>query len=163
MKDSDEPSLTHLDERGHARMVDVAQKASTMRRARASARVSASKATIDRLRDGSTPKGDVLAAARLAGIMAAKRTSELIPLCHGLALTRVEVELELGAAHIAVSAVAEALDRTGVEMEAMTAAAVASLTLYDMLKGVERGITIEHVRLEEKSGGRSGHWRRDQG
>ena len=153
---------THLDARGQVRMVDVGAKQHTTRVARASALVRMSAATVQRLRDGATHKGEVLATARIAGIMAAKRTSELIPLCHGVALTRVALELAVTDEGVALEATAEAHDRTGVEMEAMTAATVAALTLYDMLKGTERGITIERVALEEKSGGRSGHWRRER-
>ena len=144
-------------------MVDVGAKDVTARRAVASAFVRMSTETIDALRDGATPKGDVLAAARLAGIMAAKRTPELIPLCHAIALTRVTVELEIARGGVRIVARAEARDRTGVEMEAMTAASVAALTLYDMLKGIDRGMVIEHVALDEKSGGRSGHWVRGAG
>lgn len=152
---------THLDERGDARMVGVADKPITERRALARARVRMRPATARLVATTGAAKGDVLATARIAGIMAAKRTSELIPLCHQIALTRVAVTFDIdepGGAVI-VRAAAEATDRTGVEMEAMTAASVAALTIYDMLKGVERGITIEEVVLLEKTGGRSGHYR----
>jgi cyclic pyranopterin phosphate synthase len=152
---------THLLPSGEARMVDVAAKPITSRRAVATSFVRMQLATLQRL--ASAPKGDVMAAARIAGIMAAKKTAELIPLCHPVATTRVQVELQ--PVHdppgLRVTAAAEALDRTGVEMEAMVAASVAALTVYDMLKGVERGITIEQVRLELKEGGRSGPWQRD--
>ncbi len=156
-------TLTHLDRRGHAHMVDVSQKAASQRRAVARARVRLQRETAALVSDVSAPKGDVLATARIAGIMAAKRTSELIPLCHPIALSRVTVSVELAPSGdlLTVTAAAEAHDRTGVEMEAMTAASVAALTIYDMLKGVERGITIEQVVLLEKSGGRSGHYRRE--
>jgi cyclic pyranopterin monophosphate synthase len=156
------PLSTHLDPRGQARMVDVGDKEITARRATATARVRMSEATASALRDGETPKGDVLATARIAGIQAAKRTPDLIPLCHAIALTKVRVEFELVPDGVLVTATAEARDRTGVEMEALTAATVASLTIYDMLKGVDRAMSIEAVRLEEKAGGRSGHWVRDE-
>jgi molybdenum cofactor biosynthesis protein MoaC len=149
---------THLNEAGEVHMVDVGAKAPTLRRARAEAEVKLGPDTLDRLRRGDAPKGDVLATARIAGIQAAKRTPELIPLCHQIALTRVELSLDLFEGGVRVTATAEAFDRTGVEMEAMVAASVAALTLYDMLKGVERGISYS-VRLVEKTGGRSGTWR----
>lgn len=161
---SAEPSSisSHLDERGEVHMVPVAGKATTHRRAVAAASVRMRPETAARLARGDTPKGEVLAAARLAGIMAAKRTPELIPLCHGVALTHVAVDLSIdepGAA-VHVTAAAEAVDRTGVEMEAMVAASVACLTLYDMLKGIDREMVLGDIRLVEKSGGRSGHFRR---
>ena len=143
-------------------MVEVGDKPATVRTAIASAVVRVSAATAARIEAGSVPKGDVMGVARIAGISAAKRTWELIPLCHPIALTGVEVELALDRKRraIDVKATARALDRTGVEMEAMVAASVASLTLYDMLKGIDRGITITDVALDEKTGGRSGPWRR---
>lgn len=152
------PLSNHLNEAGEAHMVDVGPKAPTSRRARAEARVQLSAETLERLRRDDTPKGDVLAVARIAGIQGAKRTSELIPLCHPVSLTGVEIGLEIAPWGVLVTATAEAFDRTGVEMEAMTAASVAALTLYDMLKGIERGISYS-VRLVEKTGGRSGTWR----
>lgn len=154
--------LTHTDSEGKARMVDVSEKKETLRKAAAEATVRMSADTLTAVAEGSTPKGDVLATARLAGIAAAKRTPDLIPLCHPLRLTDVNVELKLNHENLCVEirADATAFDRTGVEMEAMTAAAVAALTLYDMCKGLERGIEITAVRLLEKSGGRSGHWTR---
>lgn len=161
--DREDKVSTHLDAEGHVHMVDVGEKAETARRAVARAFLRMSDDTARALREGRTPKGDVLATARLAGIMAAKRTPELIPLCHAIALTRVAVDLRIEANGVAIEAVAEARDRTGVEMEAMTAASVAALTLYDMLKGIDRAMVIESVRLEEKSGGRSGHWVREGG
>lgn len=156
--------LTHLDEKGQARMVDVGDKAITHRRAVARGNVMMAPETARMVADGAGPKGDVLAVARVAGIMAAKKTPELIPLCHGIALHRVAVtfDVDADAGCIAVEAVAEARDRTGVEMEAMVAASVAALTIYDMLKAVERGIVIAEVVLQEKSGGRSGHYRRGE-
>jgi cyclic pyranopterin phosphate synthase len=162
-KDPPSPLSSHLDAQGHARMVDVGDKPVTARRAVATAFLRTRIETVEALRAGTTPKGDVLASARLAGIMAAKRTPELIPLCHAIALTKVRVELEVLAEGVAIVATAEARDRTGVEMEALTAASVAALTLYDMLKGIDRGMVIERVALEEKQGGRSGHWVREQG
>jgi cyclic pyranopterin phosphate synthase len=147
------------------RMVDVGDKPETRRRAVAEGRVRLSRETLAAVLEGRVPKGDVLAVARVAGIQAAKRTPDLVPLCHPLRLTAVEVDLqavtgEEGPA-ITVRAEVEAFDRTGVEMEALSAVAAAALTVYDMLKGLERGIVIERIRLEEKSGGRSGTWRRE--
>jgi cyclic pyranopterin phosphate synthase len=154
-------ALSHLDARGQARMVDVAPKPVTARRAVAVAHVRMRPATLRALKDGTTPKGDVLAAARIAGLQAARRTSELIPLCHQVQLTSVEVELVLlGQGRVRIEAIAQAADRTGVEMEALTAVSVAALTLYDMLKAVDRGLLIEQIALLEKSGGKSGDYRR---
>jgi len=154
--------LSHVDEHGRARMVDVAGKAETERVARAEARVVMAPATLRAVCDGRVPKGDVLATARLAGVMAAKRTHELIPLCHPLALTFVGVEIEPdeGLPGLRVTTEARLVGRTGVEMEAMVAASVAGLTVYDMCKAIDRGIEVTGVRLLEKSGGASGHWRR---
>ncbi|HYV21603.1 MAG TPA: cyclic pyranopterin monophosphate synthase MoaC [Candidatus Bathyarchaeia archaeon] len=151
--------LTHIDRKGAARMVDVGAKAVTERRAVARGRLRVSASTIALVRDGTTPKGDVLAAARLAGIMAAKRTSELIPLTHPLPLTHASVDLVLGKDAIEIEATVATTARTGVEMEALTAVSVAGLTLYDMLKSVERGATLTDVRLVEKTGGKSGTYR----
>ncbi|MEP6757461.1 MAG: cyclic pyranopterin monophosphate synthase MoaC [Chthonomonadales bacterium] len=153
-------TLTHLDENGAARMVDVSQKEITYRKATASARVSIQPATSKLLLDQELPKGDAIAVARIAGIMAAKRTPELIPLCHPLAISQVNVDIEVLADCIEILATVTVNSRTGVEMEAMTAAAVAGLTIYDMVKGVDREAFLENVRLEEKSGGKSGHFRR---
>ncbi len=154
-------SLTHLTRDGHAHMVDVGAKDVTARRALARARVRMNSDTFLRLAAGDTPKGDVLAAARIAGIQAAKRTSELIPLCHLVSLTRVEVTITLAGGIAIVDATAEARDRTGVEMEAMVAASTAALTLYDMLKAVDRGMSFD-VCLVEKTGGKSGTWTRGE-
>ncbi|TAN33314.1 cyclic pyranopterin monophosphate synthase MoaC [bacterium] len=151
--------LTHLDEKGAARMVDVADKASTTREALAECLVRMAPDTLRAVREG-TAKGDALQVARVAGIMAAKRTSELIPLCHPLPLTSVAVDFEFVPGAIRVLARARVVGQTGVEMEALTAASVAGLTLIDMTKGVERGVYLEVVRLLEKSGGRSGTWKR---
>jgi cyclic pyranopterin monophosphate synthase len=154
--------LTHLDESGRARMVDVGEKPSTERRAVARAVVRVSSETAQKVLAGDAPKGDVLGVARIAGIQAAKRTSELIPLCHPLGLTfvGVEADVDAGAGAITLTAEARTTGPTGVEMEAMTAASVAALTVYDMVKGIERGAEIAEVILLEKSGGRSGHWTR---
>jgi cyclic pyranopterin monophosphate synthase len=154
--------LTHLDAAGRARMVDVSAKASTDRRAVARAVVRVSSDTARAVKEGDTPKGDVLGTARIAGIQAAKRTAELIPLCHPLPLSFVGVEGEINveAGEISLTAEARTTGPTGVEMEALTAAAVAALTVYDMVKGIERGAEIAQVALMEKSGGKSGAWQR---
>jgi cyclic pyranopterin phosphate synthase len=156
------PRPTHLDEHGEARMVDVAPKPITQRRAVARARVRINPSVLARITEQGAPKGDAFGAARIAGIQAAKRTHELIPLCHGLQLTRVEVRFELEATRgeVLIFVTADALDRTGVEMEALTGASVAALTLYDMVKGMQRDVVIEEIVLERKEGGRSGLWRR---
>ena len=142
-------------------MVDVGAKPLSDRRAVARATVRMSASTAAAVARGDTPKGDVIGTARIAGIQAAKRTAELVPLCHPLALSYVDVAVELGETAVVLTADARTSAQTGVEMEAMTAAAVAALTVYDMVKGLERGVTIEAVELLEKSGGRSGDWRRD--
>ena len=157
---SDDKSLTHLDARGEARMVDVSGKDRTVREATAEAFVSCRAETLEMVRSGTVPKGDVPAVARIAGIAGAKRTPELIPLCHPVALTGVDVDVALEADGLRVTATARAQDRTGVEMEALTAATTAALSIYDMLKAVERGVEIRSVRLMRKSGGRSGLWER---
>lgn len=151
--------LTHLDRSGAARMVDVGAKAPTERRATARGMLLLSRATLALVRDGKTPKGDVLAAARIAGIMAAKRTPDLIPLAHPLPLSHASVELTIADDGIAIEATVGTTAATGVEMEVLTAVAVAGLTLYDMLKSVERGAQLTAVRLVAKSGGRSGEYR----
>jgi cyclic pyranopterin monophosphate synthase len=148
--------LTHIDEQGKAKMVDVGGKPASERRAVARGYLRLSPETVALVRDGKTPKGDVLAVARVAGIMAAKRTSEIIPLTHPLPLTHVSVELTVEEGGIAVEATAATTAQTGVEMEALTAVAAAALTLYDMLKAVEKGARITDVRLVEKTGGTSG-------
>ncbi|OLO04179.1 MULTISPECIES: cyclic pyranopterin monophosphate synthase MoaC [Salinicola] len=156
-------TLTHLNARGEAHMVDVADKQETRREARARGAVHMQASTLALLSEGGLPKGDVLATARIAGIQAAKRTHELIPLCHALALSKVTVEFTLDAEHdcVHVEAFCRLNGRTGVEMEALTAVSVACLTLYDMCKAVDKGMTIDGVRLEEKRGGRSGEWLRE--
>ena len=151
--------LTHLDSRGQARMVDVGGKPETARSATAAGRIRMAPATLAAVRAGSGPKGDVLAAARIAGIMAAKKTGELIPLCHPLALDAVTVDFAFEDDAVRVTATASLTGRTGVEMEALTAASVALLTIYDMAKALEKGMTIEGVRLLAKTGGKSGDWR----
>jgi cyclic pyranopterin phosphate synthase len=150
--------LTHLDKKGRARMVDVSAKAETMRAARAEAFVEMSADTVRLLREKQMPKGDPFEVARIAGIQAGKKTSDLIPLCHPLPLTHLDVSIEVIDSGARIESVARTKAETGVEMEAMTAAAVAALTLYDMCKAVEKGITLGPIRLLEKSGGKSGHW-----
>ncbi|MFD2649568.1 cyclic pyranopterin monophosphate synthase MoaC [Devosia albogilva] len=154
--------LTHLDARGQAHMVDIGDKAVTRRRAVAEATVLATRETITALVEGSGNKGDALATARIAGIMAAKKTSELIPLCHPLALSKVTIDIDplVDGSGLHVTAGAETTGQTGVEMEALTAASVAALTLYDMGKAMDRAMTITDLRLAEKSGGKSGDYRR---
>ena len=156
--------LTHLDEQGRARMVDVGAKAETERVAVARGRVCMQPATLALIQSGNVAKGDVLAVARVAGIMAAKRTGELIPLCHPLPVTAVEVELRAdeAASALEIEATARIVGRTGVEMEALSAVSVAALTIYDMCKAVDRGMTIEGVRLVHKRGGRSGEYWREE-
>jgi len=151
--------LTHLDSRGQARMVDVGGKPETARSAAATGRIRMSTEALDAVREGSGPKGDVLAAARIAGIMAAKKTGELIPLCHPLALDAVTVDFEFEDSAIRATARASLTGRTGVEMEAMTAVSLALLTIYDMAKALDKGMVVEEVRLLEKTGGKSGTWR----
>ena len=151
--------LTHLDADGAAHMVDVGGKADTQRRAVATGRIAIAADALAAIRDGAAKKGDVLAVARVAGIMAAKKTAELIPLCHPIPLTRVTLDLTLDADGITATALAQTDDKTGVEMEALTAVSVALLTIYDMAKAMDRAMTITGVRLLEKAGGASGDWR----
>lgn len=157
--------LSHFDSAGRAVMVDVASKDETHRVARASGRIVMLPDTLKRIAEGTARKGDVLGVARIAAIQAAKRTSDLIPLCHPLALTKVEVEFSLATDESSVECVAtvETVGRTGVEMEALTAVAAGLLTIYDMCKAVDRGMRIEDIALLEKSGGRSGRWTRQRG
>ncbi|WP_027857421.1 cyclic pyranopterin monophosphate synthase MoaC [Marinobacterium jannaschii] len=152
--------LTHLDEKGHANMVDVSEKAVTSREATACAEVKMLPETLKLITEGGHKKGDVLAVARIAGIQAAKRTSDLIPLCHPLMLSKVTVELQPDVANscISIHATCKLAGQTGVEMEALTAASVAALTIYDMCKAVDKGMVISAVKLLEKKGGKSGHW-----
>ncbi len=151
--------LTHIDAQGAARMVDVSAKVDTAREAVAEGRIAVSPAALAAIRDGSSKKGDVIAVARVAGIMAAKRTSDLIPLCHPLALSSVTVDFTFGDSAILATATARITGPTGVEMEALTAVSVALLTLYDMAKALDRSMEINGIRLLAKSGGRSGDWR----
>ncbi|MGZ4452181.1 MAG: cyclic pyranopterin monophosphate synthase MoaC [Nocardioides sp.] len=154
------PRLTHVDETGAARMVDVSEKAVSARVATASGRVLVSPEVIGLLRGEGVPKGDALAVARIAGIMGAKKTPDLIPLCHPLAISGVKVELAVADDAVAIHATVKTTDRTGVEMEALTAVTVAALTVIDMVKAVDKAATITDVRVETKSGGKSGEWRR---
>jgi cyclic pyranopterin phosphate synthase len=154
--------LTHFDEHGASRMVDTSAKAETLREARASGLVRMAPSTLQLIRDRGLAKGDVLEVARLAGIMAAKRTGDLIPLCHPLPITSAALDFTFPADDLlGIEAVVRVYGRTGVEMEALTAVSVAALTVYDMCKAVDRVMTVERIRLEAKSGGRSGSWRRD--
>ena len=150
--------LTHLDADGNARMVDVGGKAATQRRAVASGRIRMTQAALAAIRNGDAPKGDVLAAARIAGIMAAKKTAELIPLCHPLALDAVTLDFAFEENAVRATATASLTGKTGVEMEAMTATSIALLTIYDMAKALDKGMVIGDVRLVEKHGGKSGSW-----
>jgi cyclic pyranopterin phosphate synthase len=152
--------LTHLDEAGHARMVDVSGKDVTVRQARASGRVLLSSAAVAALRAGQVPKGDALGVARIAGIQGAKRTPDLVPLCHPIALHSVSVDLEVLDGAVAITAAVRTADRTGVEMEALTAVTVAALALIDMVKAIDPAAVISDVRVEEKTGGKTGTWRR---
>ncbi len=154
--------LSHLDEAGNARMVDVGGKAATRREAIATGRIMMSAKAATALRDGTIPKGDVIAAARIAGIMAAKKTSELIPLCHPLALDSVALDFELNENGVEVTATAALSGKTGIEMEALTAASISLLTIYDMMKSVDKAMVIESVRLKSKTGGKSGDWHAPQ-
>ncbi len=154
--------LTHVDESGAARMVDVSEKAVTTRTATASGRVLVSEEVIALLRGEGVPKGDALAVARIAGIMGAKKTPDLIPLCHPLAISGVKVELSVTDDAVEVTATVKTTDRTGVEMEALTAVAVAGLTVVDMVKAVDKGAIITDIQVETKTGGKSGDWQRGQ-
>jgi cyclic pyranopterin phosphate synthase len=157
---ADSGPLSHLDERGAAHMVDVTEKAVTRRTAVAAGTLHTTAEVIGLVSSGGLPKGDALATARVAGILAAKRTPDLIPLCHQLALTGVDVDFEIGSAEIAVTATVRTADRTGVEMEALTAVSVAGLTLYDMIKAVDPAARIDDIRVLSKAGGRRGAWAR---
>ncbi len=152
--------LTHLDESGHARMVDVSAKQVSAREARASGRVLLSAAAVAALRAGKVPKGDAIAVARIAGIQAAKRTPDLVPLCHPIAIHGVTVDLQVNDDAVVITATVRTADRTGVEMEALTSVTVAALALIDMVKAVDPAAVISDVRVEEKTGGKTGTWRR---
>ncbi|MFI8180834.1 cyclic pyranopterin monophosphate synthase MoaC [Actinacidiphila glaucinigra] len=157
---TEQQHLTHIDDAGAARMVDVSEKDVTARTARATGRVLVSPRVIELLRGEGVPKGDALATARIAGIMGAKRTPDLIPLCHPLAVSGVKVDLAVGESSVDITATVKTTDRTGVEMEALTAVSVAALTVVDMVKAVDKAAVITDVRVEEKSGGKSGDWSR---
>jgi cyclic pyranopterin monophosphate synthase len=157
----DSAGLSHFDRAGRARMVDVGGKSESQRVAMASGRVRMSSETIELIRQGRAVKGDVLAVAQVAAVMGAKRTPDLIPMCHPLMLTSVEVHFELSDDEVRIEATVKTQGRTGVEMEAMTAVATAALTIYDMVKAVDRGMTISDIQLESKDGGRSGLWSRE--
>lgn len=165
LTENDMTELTHLDHQGRARMVDVTEKAVTSREATAEARISMKPETLDMIVEGRHAKGDVLAVARIAGIQAAKKTADLIPLCHPLMLTSIKVELtpDRSLQEIHIHATCKLTGQTGVEMEALTAASVAALTIYDMCKAVDKGMVIRQVRLLEKRGGKSGHWQAEAG
>ena len=156
------PKLTHLNELGHAHMVDVTPKAETAREAIATGMVTMNMETAKTIDTGQVAKGDVLAIARFAGIQAAKRAAELIPLCHPLRLTGVELDLRVDGAAVFIRATVRAFDRTGVEMEALAAVSAAALTVYDMCKAIDRGMVVSEIRLDEKRGGKSGTWTRDR-
>lgn len=154
--------LTHFDESGRAHMVDVGGKEISSRRAVATGFIRMQPDTVALIRDGRAAKGDVLAVAQVAGIMAAKKTSDLIPMCHPLMLTRIKLAFAIEPDGIGIEATVETRGQTGVEMEALTAVSGAALTIYDMVKAVDRGMTIERIELQEKAGGKSGHWVRDR-
>ena len=155
-----QPGLTHIDESGHARMVDVSGKEVTARQARATGRVLLSAAAIAALRAGEVPKGDALAVARIAGIQGAKRTPDLVPLCHPIALHSVTVDLTVADDAVLIEAIVRTADRTGVEMEALTSVTVAALAMIDMVKAIDPAAVISDVRVEEKTGGKTGRWQR---
>lgn len=162
MSSAEQQHLTHIDEDGAARMVDVTSKESTAREAVATGRVLVSARVVELLRGEGVPKGDALSVARIAGIMGAKRTPDLVPLCHPLMLSGVEVELSVADDAVEITARVRTKDRTGVEMEALTAVGVAALTVVDMVKAVDKAAVITDIRVEEKSGGKSGHWARGE-
>ncbi|MFI6700023.1 cyclic pyranopterin monophosphate synthase MoaC [Streptomyces sp. NPDC050509] len=162
LTETGQDGLTHIDASGAARMVDVSAKEVTARTARASGRVLVSPRVVELLRGGGVPKGDALATARIAGIMGAKRTPDLIPLCHPLAVSGVTLDLTVADDAVEILATVKTTDRTGVEMEALTAVSVAALTVVDMVKAVDKGAVITDVRVEEKTGGRSGTWSRPE-
>ena len=153
-------SLSHINDKGEANMVDTSGKEATTRIATASGKVTMKPEVLSAIASGQTPKGDVLATARIAGIMGAKKTSELIPLCHPIALNKVEIELKIESDGVAILATAKTTDRTGVEMEALTAVSVTGLTLIDMIKAMDPHAAINNVQVESKSGGKTGDWRR---
>lgn len=157
---STDRTLTHFDDAGNARMVDVGKKQETERIAIATGRIAMAPDTAATIREGRATKGDVLGIARIAGIMAAKRTADAIPLCHNIPISRVDIDLTLDNSGVDIAARVDTKGQTGVEMEALHAVSVTALTIYDMVKAIDRGMTIEHIRLEHKEGGRSGVWKR---
>ena len=159
---SDNGKLTHIDENGKAQMVDVGNKEDTKRRATASGKVFMSVETIEALKKQEFQKGDVLGVARVAGIQAAKKTSDLIPLCHPLAVNFVSVDFRIGESHVEIETTVEIFGKTGVEMEALTACTITALTIYDMCKAMDKSISIEEIKLLEKTGGKSGNWKRSK-
>ena len=152
--------LSHINDDGNAHMVDVSDRAITQRSARASGKVVLSKSVLSLIAEGKTPKGDVLATARIAGIMGAKKTPELIPLCHPISISSVNVDLEIVEDGVKIYSTVTISDRTGVEMEALTAVTIAALTIIDMTKALDPGATIKNIQVDEKDGGRNGHWKR---
>jgi cyclic pyranopterin monophosphate synthase len=152
--------LSHINDDGNAHMVDVSDRVITQRSARASGKVVLSKSVLSLIAEGKTPKGDVLATARIAGIMGAKKTPELIPLCHPISISSVNVDLEIVEDGVKIYSTVTISDRTGVEMEALTAVSIAALTIIDMTKALDPGATITNVQVDEKDGGRNGHWKR---
>ena len=159
---ADNDELTHIDENGKAQMVDVGNKEDTKRRATASGKVSMSSETIEALKKQELQKGDVLGVARVAGIQAAKKTSDLIPLCHPLAVNFASVNFRIQESHVEIEATVKTSGKTGVEMEALTACSVTALTIYDMCKAMDKSITIDEIKLLEKTGGKSGNWKRSK-
>ena len=154
--------LTHLNDLGEAHMVDISSKVDTSRSATAEAQIELTDAIAAAIKDDNLPKGDLFATARIAGIQAAKKCSDLIPLCHPLPLSKIAIDIQLNGTVLVIKALCKTTGKTGVEMEALTAASVAALTVYDMCKGIDKGMVIRHTRLLEKSGGKSGHWQADE-
>ncbi|MDC0172133.1 cyclic pyranopterin monophosphate synthase MoaC [Gammaproteobacteria bacterium] len=154
--------LTHLNDLGEAHMVDISSKIDSSRRATAEAQIELTDAITMAIKDDNLPKGDLFATARIAGIQAAKKCSDLIPLCHPLPLSKIAIDIQLNGTVLVIKALCKTTGKTGVEMEALTAASVAALTVYDMCKGIDKGMVIRHTRLLEKSGGKSGHWQADE-
>ena len=154
--------LTHLNDLGEAHMVDISSKVDSSRSATAEAQIELTDAIAVAIKDDNLPKGDLFATARIAGIQAAKKCSDLIPLCHPLPLSKIAIDIQLNGTVLVIKALCKTTGKTGVEMEALTAASVAALTVYDMCKGIDKGIVIRHTRLLEKSGGKSGHWQADE-
>ena len=154
--------LTHLNDLGEAHMVDISSKIDSSRRATAEAQIELTDAITMAIKDDNLPKGDLFATARIAGIQAAKKCSDLIPLCHPLPLSKIAIDIQLNGTVLVIKALCKTTGKTGVEMEALTAASVAALAVYDMCKGIDKGLIIRHTRLLDKSGGKSGHWQADE-